>query len=47
MKSKTPARRKAPGKPSKQKAEKPAKVTNHKKTTLKEKKKSKETIKRD
>ena len=45
MKSKTPARRKAPGKPSKQKAEKPAKVTNRKKTTLKEKKKSKETIK--
>ena len=45
MKSKTPARRKAPGKPSKQIAEKPAKVTNRKKTTLKEKKKSKETIK--
>ena len=44
MKSKTPARRKAPGKPSKQKAEKSAKVTNRKKTTLKEKKKSKETI---
>ena len=45
MKSKTPARRKAPEKPSKQKAEKPAKVTNRKKTPLKEKKKSKETIK--